>query len=386
MYHFTFPIAVGPFLIMALASVAMFMLSNTVARTRHAWLWALSFAIYTFVWALVASFRASPPNLFQIFLLDLAMVAALFCYFAAFLQRQHRLMVPRLAAAAGLVFMVEILLSIAWQRDTPIFWAPFFLSGVRMILFAIAASLVTPGDRPASATERSVIGMLLIIAFADLGLMVILGAQYLGHLKPATYFYAAAILGTPISAAMGLFTLMLIASDFSRERLRLIHTDPLTEVLNRLGFEQNAKRLIARARPPRRPVAMILADIDRFKGINDRFGHLAGDAALISFARCLVDSVSPSALVGRFGGEEFALLLDGHGATAGAAYAEVIRTQMAGLSIPGGADIAMTASFGVAELLPGGALHDLYARADAALYLSKQEGRNRTSVDPGRAG
>ena len=385
MYNLSVQIAVGPCLVLALASVAMFILSSTLARTRHARLWAVSFAIYTLQWALTALFHSAPTQSLLLFISEAATVAGLFAYFAGFLERAGRLSLRWLLIGCGGVSIVQICLMLTPPLGGLSPFGRSFLPIVRLLLLSLAAKLVTPRDREPSATERSVIGMLVVLAATNAGMFVIGLAQAHGDLPAGTFLSIQSMLSTPAAAALGLFTLMLIASDFSRERLRLIHTDPLTGVLNRLGLEEGLARMIARARPPRRPLSLILTDVDRFKLINDRHGHLIGDAALISFAHHLGIETGGQTLVGRFGGEEFAVVLEGHGAESAGQLAEQIRADLVNLTVPGTHPVSITASFGVAELLPGETANALYGRADAALYLSKQEGRNCTTIDPSRA-
>ena len=131
----------------------------------------------------------------------------------------------------------------------------------------------------------------------------------------------------------------------------------------------------SRALPP----AIILADLDDFKRVNDRFGHPVGDAALQAFARALVDHVRDVDIAARLGGEEFAVLLPETPLSGAAAVA--IRLQRSLARIPllvrGGRDITLTASIGVAQQVDGEPAESLLRRADAALYRAKAEGKNR---------
>jgi two-component system, cell cycle response regulator len=123
---------------------------------------------------------------------------------------------------------------------------------------------------------------------------------------------------------------------------------------------------------------LVLADIDDFKRVNDRFGHQSGDLVLREFARILRESVREVDLPVRFGGEEFALLLPDTDLTGGMQLAERLRSALAEVRIPTDeGEIRATASFGVAAYVPGAADEELLIEADACLYRAKAGGKNR---------
>jgi diguanylate cyclase (GGDEF)-like protein len=123
-----------------------------------------------------------------------------------------------------------------------------------------------------------------------------------------------------------------------------------------------------------------MLDIDHFKTINDRHGHLAGDQVLREVSRILLDEMRQVDLVGRFGGEEFMMLLDETRAETALVVAERIRHAIAATPIPWeGVLIRVTASFGIVEVLNGSeSIEELVERVDKAMYQAKQRGRNRT--------
>ncbi|PZQ19001.1 MAG: hypothetical protein DI565_00970 [Ancylobacter novellus] len=169
------------------------------------------------------------------------------------------------------------------------------------------------------------------------------------------------------------------------QRLKeLSETDMLTGLLNRRAFEEQAAEALAWAERERRPFALLLFDIDRFKAINDGFGHAAGDAVLRKVARCAEARLGLDRRLARIGGEEFAAFGPVETETAAAAFAEALRAQIAELDLPETGGLAVTCSVGVA-FLPAGAdfgLTALLATADRRLYAAKAAGRNRVvSVD-----
>ena len=163
--------------------------------------------------------------------------------------------------------------------------------------------------------------------------------------------------------------------------------DTKTGLLNASTWEREAAAEITRALRTQSPLALALVDIDHFKAVNDTYGHLVGDKALRAVTDALRGQLRAYDLAGRFGGEEFVVLLP-HAREADALnVAERLRAHIAALSIPVGDDIVsgpfvkLTISVGVAALDGAGReLTDMLAAADAALYYAKETGRNKTHV------
>lgn len=156
-------------------------------------------------------------------------------------------------------------------------------------------------------------------------------------------------------------------------------TDPLTELDNRRALREHFEREIARADRTRRPLALLVFDVDCFKRYNDAFGHPAGDDALRRLARILDDVTRSTEIVARFGGEEFAVVAPDTDEAGAVALAERIRiaveSEFADSTAP------LTVSCGIAVHRPGGRSEiDLFAAADFALYAAKDAGRNRVEV------
>jgi diguanylate cyclase (GGDEF)-like protein/PAS domain S-box-containing protein len=154
-------------------------------------------------------------------------------------------------------------------------------------------------------------------------------------------------------------------------------TDPLTGVGNRAEFDRRHKELVKSHLTSNAPCGLIIADIDKFKNINDTYGHQAGDDALVEFANLITKHCRAEDLVARYGGEEFVVLCPDCGSQAAARKAEEIRRELAStpqLSLHGK---CMTASFGVTELQDGDTPETMLKRADRGLYQAKENGRNR---------
>lgn len=155
--------------------------------------------------------------------------------------------------------------------------------------------------------------------------------------------------------------------------------DALTGVASRRAFTERAELEIQRALRYHQPLSVVMVDLDRFKRVNDTYGHAVGDAVLVSFAQALLHEVREVDMVGRLGGEEFAVLLPGIEGEEAMRVAERMRLAVEARELMvGGQRLKFTASFGVADFdgievnLPG-----LLAKADRALYHAKHTGRNR---------
>lgn len=159
--------------------------------------------------------------------------------------------------------------------------------------------------------------------------------------------------------------------------------DPLTGLLNRLAITSHVRAELARANRSSYPLSLALLDVDSFKAINDQHGHLVGDQALCHVAATLSEAVRPYDWVGRWGGEEFLIVLASTTLTDAVAIAERLRAQIASspLLLPDEVPLPLTVSIGVAcTQLPLARDADpvvLFQQADAALYAAKAAGRNR---------
>lgn len=188
----------------------------------------------------------------------------------------------------------------------------------------------------------------------------------------------------------GLYRDVTQRKNLERELQRLATTDVLTGMANRRSFLEVAEATFQRARESHAPLTVLMLDLDHFKTINDRFGHLEGDRVLAEFAQATKHQLRASDTVGRLGGEEFGLLLPhtlpAEGADIATRILEAIRALE--LTDSNGQHYGVTTSMGLGTLSPGDrSLHDLLDHADQALYLAKRRGRNQLAVlDAGNDG
>ena len=237
----------------------------------------------------------------------------------------------------------------------------------QLLPLALMALMVRPASLLAFA--------LLIVAMAQLRI-VLYGAPGTG--SALYWLYTLTTIG---------FGLVLAGyrSDFAvsawRMRRRLVQqasTDPVTGLLNRNGWSERAEAAHARAAAAGVPLALVVLDIDFFKRINDRLGHDGGDAVLQRLGAIMQARAGVRGCAARIGGEEFAVLLEGHDAGSARTFAEYVRGEFGGEH----EGAVTTLSAGVAEHRPGETLRELMRRADLALYSAKREGRDRVCVAP----
>jgi diguanylate cyclase (GGDEF)-like protein len=196
---------------------------------------------------------------------------------------------------------------------------------------------------------------------------------------------AALCAANPVLAFVALPPLLMLQRSLMFSQLRsAARLDAKTGLLNAVTWEREAASELVRARRTGTPLAAMLLDLDLFKQVNDAYGHLVGDRMLRSVADALRAQLRDYDLVGRFGGEEFAVLLPQTDALQAQLAAERLRRCVASAGVPIDDEftVTVTASIGVAMFARGEAdVPDLLAAADAALYQAKRNGRNRVVIE-----
>ena len=158
------------------------------------------------------------------------------------------------------------------------------------------------------------------------------------------------------------------------------NNDSLTGLPNRRATDDTLRRFVAQANRSLAPLTALMLDLDHFKQINDRFGHASGDDVLAAVGAALTSCLRESDFAGRFGGEEFLVLLPDTDPDGAVLVAEKVRAAVAAITVPG-VDREITASAGIADLLAnGGTAASMLREADRALYAAKAAGRDRTVV------
>nr|WP_255547984.1 GGDEF domain-containing protein [Erythrobacter ani] len=154
--------------------------------------------------------------------------------------------------------------------------------------------------------------------------------------------------------------------------------DPLSGLLSRQSFETKVEEVLAAGLVEDTRAALIIADIDHFKNVNDIWGHQTGDRAIAQFGALIAREIRYYDLAGRIGGEEFCILIRNADTEAALGLAERLRLKLSATQIEGMSEnVRLTASFGATERLRAESYKSMFTRADKALYQAKDTGRNR---------
>ncbi len=197
--------------------------------------------------------------------------------------------------------------------------------------------------------------------------------------------YEQSLIATSLYFSISVFSVILAVTaciafgmDAISDMKKIAHSDVLSGLLNRRGFEIEARQIIATAQENNLPATMIVADLDNFKTVNDSHGHIIGDTVIQEFGNLLNSSLRSGDISGRMGGEEFCILLHTADIHLGRLLAESIRTKTESMVFGAGKNtFSLTASFGVAELSKNENYNTLFIRADEELYNAKNSGRNQ---------
>jgi len=314
-----------------------------------------------------------------------------------------------LSGAAACLFVREIT---DMQRYYPRHYRVFGWLAIVFVVLAFSNFLRGPATSPVITA----VGNLIFLGTAVYTLLAAFFAWIRGS-RPAGWFLVAwgllevmtiwtaaksivgageplMLYGLPLSMVAAAILVALGVADRLREQRvalsdaeRRAQTDPLTGVLNRRSLLERLHAACDRARARGLPIALLFIDLDHFKSINDTRGHLAGDACLRAVIGPIQKELRLSDVIGRYGGEEFVVILSSADAQAAHAIAQRIRERVEKLQVEGfGAPIQLTCSIGVAT---SDSLHvwgeELVASADTAVYAAKRAGRNQVFVAEGSA-
>ena len=254
-----------------------------------------------------------------------------------------------------------------------------FASLVAGIYCAAGAWEFQRGRTEPLPSRRFAIGLLVIYAICY---FVRIPAAILAPLPPGqspltSHWVAVLCLAAMLFSIAWAFTFINLNQERAEREQRLAaRTDPLLGIANRRAFLEAAEEILSR----RGKATLLLLDLDRFKGVNDRFGHEVGDAALLAFCAVAEGVLPPSATLGRLGGEEFGCLLSQATPVEALQIAEMIRRTFATITIPELPGLHLSVSIGIAHASTGGGIDQLLREADIALYAAKERGRDRVEV------
>jgi diguanylate cyclase (GGDEF)-like protein len=270
--------------------------------------------------------------------------------------------------------------------------------GVKEAAFLAISSLLLLGashelwrGRAERLTSRwPLAGLLVIDAIAGFGAAIaVIPLQGSPAIPPGGALWIVYVVVMVFLVGTAMFLVSLIKERAIREQETLVATDPLTGLPNRGSFMRRAARELTAAAAAGKPVAVALFDLDRFKGVNDAFGHRVGDLVLKRFAAIGRKGLRSTDVFARIGGEEFAALLPGASAELAVAIVNRVRAQFGdGCIAAGNKSVRTTVSCGIAVVEPGDpppSIDTPLSRADAALAAAKSAGRDRVSLAAGAA-
>ncbi|HEY0065504.1 MAG TPA: GGDEF domain-containing protein [Telluria sp.] len=264
--------------------------------------------------------------------------------------------------------------------------SPLTLAVVLSLIFGLLSgvmSLLLLWPRPGVTVLQRIIGANNFVFFVAMALRAWSGvasedlpAFVSGAAQSFTY-----VTGYIILIVNG-FGFLLLCKEKDDSKLALLATiDSLTGLVNRRAFFEQIEGARMLAARQHHPIALMMLDLDYFKRINDRFGHAAGDEALRVFSAAALSALREPDLMGRLGGEEFAVALPGTDLAGAMHAAERVRSAVEAAPLPQcGAGYAMSVSIGVVAIDPQEHINAALARADHALYAAKSAGRNRVEV------
>ena len=235
----------------------------------------------------------------------------------------------------------------------------------------------------AHGTLRTTLLLVLFSVLASVALSIVMLFLIVGEVSPGLLliaFFNPAVIAPPIVYS---FTRLLAHLDRTEEQMRRLATeDSLTRTYNRRHFSDLAERAWAHAARHARPLSLLMLDADHFKSVNDTYGHAAGDAVLTRLAEVCRESLRASDVVGRYGGEEFVILLSETDSSKAQKTAERLRRQLERTQVDTDkGTVTFTVSIGVATKTNSSlSVEQLLEQADAALLRAKREGRNRVGV------
>ncbi len=329
-------------------------------------------AVLMLVWIPLDAAGLSSPDFFDLLLIRLAMCVGLLLI--AWHMRRAGTMSWTMVALVALV-LGQCLAFCAMQSALPVGTAPVLVVGYGLFPFVLLSQLAL---FPLPAMHTLLIGAVLLGSRAAALLASEQGSQFglVGDL-----WWMALLLAISTRAASAQFSLLLSLLSARRDAAH----DALTGLANRRAALDRLGSEVARARRSGTPLSVLMLDLDRFKVVNDTWGHAAGDLVLVETAGILRGELRGEDLGVRFGGEEFLAILPGTDVAAARHVAERIRRRTAESRVETGDGdaIRITISIGVATLEGPEAPSTLVARADAALYRAKQGGRNRVETADG---
>lgn len=367
----------------AVLSLTFFMAWKYFGRNPHALTWSAAFVAATVQWLSVMNADLFPST--ELFFLteNAGSTAMVTLGLRGHCQRTKCKLLPANLWPYALAVYAIVAWHILVEPHTGMRMAT--VPAYAVITLILSATMIIRYREHTRPAEWAAAIAILIVAVtqAVATVLAFLQGPVGGELITAAYLHFNFLTLPAGYIGMSMLVILMMASDISAKMKKIATQDQLTGLLNRRGFTEYGERAYAAARRAGTDLSVIMTDIDRFKYINDRYGHAAGDAALAHFAKLVSESRRSEDVIARVGGEEFALLLPGTNLRDAMALADQLCDKIGSNPLDTTRiGLPMTSSFGVASISEKDkSLDDMVLRADRAMYRSKRAGRNQVDLE-----
>ena len=341
-------------------------------------LYVVLYNVLALLGSLAVTLRGALPDVLSVSTGNILVIAAYLALYQSMSQlfgfSRRLLLVPIMLLLAGGACMVW------WgslRPDTParLLAYSLFLGGEQFYL----AMVLLCARRQTRQLSWMLSGILLALTAANglrLGAVLLHGTPQ-DYLQSGLLLAGVVLVNTCLQCGLMLAYVWMTAAMLRRDLEVRASTDPLTGLLNRRALDAAAGQAVLAINEGKGVFAAVVLDLDKYKELNDRLGHMAGDHALQAVSDCLRSELRTTDLVARIGGDEFVLLLPRTPGREAEQIAERLRNSLEELDLGLSDPLAeITGSFGVAEAVPGESWEDLLERCDGALYTAKRRGGN----------
>ncbi|KAB2311556.1 GGDEF domain-containing protein [Betaproteobacteria bacterium SCN2] len=376
-------------LISGLMAVSLAVVSRSGARDGLR-TWALSMGLESLAWALISQ-RGGIPDAMSILMPNLLLAAALAMKLAAIHEFQGRSW-PRWKCLLPVALMLALMVLLEYDdfRGRLVYGGLIYAAQMLLIVHALHADAELRKGRAWWLLGGVTAAMVPILALRSLA--AFFGVDHFatveGAVAPNTIqlLVFVCLMALNLLGSLGFVLMEKERSDLELRSLAM--TDFLTRALNRRAFTERAEQQMALAQRTGQPLALLMIDVDHFKQINDEHGHAAGDSVLVEIARVIGSNIRKQDTLGRYGGEEFGVLLPATDQAGALVVAEKLRKAVEAMRCRvKSKSVSVTISIGVTVCLANcercqSDLHKLLGDADRALYQAKHGGRNCAAIVP----
>ena len=360
-------------------ALIFFMAWQTMGRKKYTLLWSITFLTIVVQRIFnIFSEDIKPYILYWMIVCCLSMLSVVLGAWGHFLRTRSRLNIRHFFAST-LVLLVLTYYFTDVNSHVGLSMSLYVYHNA-ILLFIVGIVILRYREKTPPAELGASISYILLAVFQFMAAtFALLQGKELNPFFQELYIYLNFVTMPAAFTAMGLFVVFMLASDLSENMKALAMTDALTQCLNRRGFYDQAQQKIRHLLKKSQHVCVVLWDIDKFKSINDRYGHAGGDQVLIETVNQVRSHIKREDLLGRLGGEEFVILLGRIEFDEANDVAERLRKIIEGHTIHcNGKDIKVTASFGVVFVEDDNIdVEKAIDIADSALYQAKEFGRNK---------